>query len=237
MVQVLQERPASEVLESGEPVTIDRLLGRLTTRSLQLLVVDTHPVVHIGVQAFVSKVALVRSVAQAPSGADAVHMARLMRPELVLLDPWLDDMLLAEVVDRLRAVSPSARIIVFAAQLTPSILDEAARLAVHGVLSKSASRERFLDVICRVAAGEVVIEERSERMLERVAEKLHGSPLTAREHEIIRRAARGESNVEIARAIYLAPTTVKSYLQSALGKLGVRNRVEAVFKLSELRIL
>ena len=74
-------------------------------------------------------------------------------------------------------------------------------------------------------------------MLLSVADKLHGSPLTPREHEIIRRAARGESNVEIAGAIYLAPTTVKSYLQSALWKLGARNRVEAVFKLSELRIL
>lgn len=208
-----------------------------TTRRLDLLVVDAHPVVQYGVRLFVDRVDWIRTAAQATSGREAVDVARRVRPEVALLDPWLDDMLLAETVGHVRAVSPGTRIVVFAAQLTPSIWEEAALLEVHGVLGKDAAPECLLDVILRVAAGEVIIEPRNDRMLQRAAEKLHGSPLTPREHEIIRRAARGESNVEIAGAIYLAPTTVKSYLQSALRKIGARNRVEAVFKLSELRIL
>jgi DNA-binding NarL/FixJ family response regulator len=234
MAQNLHERPIAGA-DAGA-AWVSSLAGS-TTRRLDLLVVDAQPVVQYGVRLFVDRVDRIRTAAQATSGREAVDIARRVRPDVALLDPWLDDMLLAETVGHVRAVSPGTRIIVFAAQLTPSIWEEAAFLEVHGVLGKDATPECVLDVILRVAAGEVIIEPRDDRMLQRAADKLHGSPLTPREHEIIRRAARGESNVEIAGAIYLAPTTVKSYLQSALRKIGARNRVEAVFKLSELRIL
>src|SRR5438270_159229 len=82
----------------------------------------------------------------------------------------------------------------------------------------------------RVAAGEVIAAPVKDEELRRAAEKIHCTPLTSREHEILRRAARGETNAEIAKAIFLSPTTVKSYIQSALRKLEVRNRVEAVYK-------
>jgi DNA-binding NarL/FixJ family response regulator len=162
---------------------------------------------------------------------------RCDRHDVVLLDPWLPDMLLEDVVRRIHAVSPGTRIIIFAAQLSPSLRDEALKLGVHGVLGKDATPERLLEAIALVAAGETLLDPGNDQMLQRAADKVHGIPLTPREHEILRRAARGESNAEIAGAIFLAPTTVKSYLQSALRKLGARNRVEAVFKLGELRIL
>jgi two-component system nitrate/nitrite response regulator NarL len=206
-------------------------------RSLHLLVVDSHPVVQHGVRLFVGATDRIRAVEQATSGQEGVDVARRVRPDVVLLNPWLGDMLLGDVVGLIGAVSPGTRIVIFAAQVSPSLREEAALLGVSGVLGQDAGRERLLDVITRVAAGEVVTDPGNEGMLKQAAYKLHGTPLTPREHEILRRAARGESNVEIAGAIYLAPTTVKSYLQSALRKLGARNRVEAVFKLSELRIL
>ncbi len=237
MLEMLEDTPVQAVRIANAPIDAWRSVAGCTERGLDLLVVDAQPVVQHGIRVFVNQVPRIRTVAQAASGGEAVDIARRLRPDVALLDPCLDDMLLTDAVGHLRAVSPGTRIIVFAAQLTPSIWDEAMRLGVHGVLGKHAEPECLLEVILRVASGQVVIEPRNERMLQRVAEKLHGSPLTAREHEIIRRAARGESNCEIAGAIYLAPTTVKSYLQSALSKLGARNRVEAVFKLSELGIL
>jgi two-component system, NarL family, nitrate/nitrite response regulator NarL len=214
-----------------------RYMARWSARGLDVLIVDGHPVVQHGVRMLLEDADRVRSANAAETGEEAIEIARRERPDMVLLDPWLPDMLMAEAVSRIRAVSPGSKIVIFAAHLTPTIREEAARLDVNGVLGKDARPQRLLDAIERIASGELITDPIEDELLRRAGDKLHCAPLTPREHEILRRAARGESNAEIAQAIYLAPTTVKSYLQCALRKLGARNRVEAVFKLSELRLL
>jgi DNA-binding NarL/FixJ family response regulator len=209
----------------------------LVARRIRVLVVDEQPVVQHGCRLFLQSADRIRAVDEASSGKQAIDIARRVRPDIVLLDPWLADMLFEETVRRIGAVSPGSRIIVFAGQLSPSLRESAAAVGVHGILGKDATPQRLLDVISLVAAGESVEDPGTDEMLRRAAEKVKGTPLTPREHEVLRRAARGESNAEIAGAIFLAPTTVKSYLQNALRKLGARNRVEAFFKLHELRIL
>jgi DNA-binding NarL/FixJ family response regulator len=206
-------------------------------RRITLMLVDEQPIVQLGVSLIAKESRRPCRVIEASGGEAAIELARRERPDLVLLDPSLADLLLADAVRRIGAVSPSSRIVVFPAHITPSIHEEAARLGVHGLLGKDATPANFLTTIEAVARGERMLEVEQRDALRRAAAKLNCAPLTPREHEIIRRAARGESNAEIASAIFLAPTTVKSYVQSALGKLEARNRVEAVFKLSELRLL
>jgi two-component system nitrate/nitrite response regulator NarL len=211
--------------------------ARPRLRKITLLVVDEQPVVQLGVRLVAAESERACEIVEAVTGREAIDAARRRRPDLVLLDPCLADMLLAEAVQRIRAVSPATRIVVFAAHVSPSLREEAVQLGIHGLLGKDASPTRFLETIERVCTGETLLEPEVVDALRRAAAKLNCTPLTPREHEIIRRAARGESNAEIANAIFLAPTTVKSYVQSALGKLEARNRVEAVFKLSELSLL
>jgi DNA-binding NarL/FixJ family response regulator len=206
-------------------------------RRVTLLVVDEQPVVQLGVRLVAAESARQCEIVEASDGAEAIEVARRLRPDVVLLDPFLDDMMLSEAVVRLRAVSPASRVVLFAAHVSPSLREEAVVLGVHGLLGKDAAPDRFRETVERVILGETLLEPEESDVLRRAAAKLNCTPLTPREHEIIRRAARGESNAEIASAIFLAPTTVKSYVQSALGKLEARNRVEAVFKLSELRLL
>jgi DNA-binding NarL/FixJ family response regulator len=206
-------------------------------RRIRILVVDHHPVVQHGVRVFLDGQSHFTVAATAETGARAVVEARHERPDVALLEPWLPDMLLEELVGHLRASSPNTRLIAFASQVTPTLRDQVARLGIHGLLGKGAAAEDVAAMVTRVAAGEVVTPPPSDSVLRQAAEKLHCAVLTAREHEILRLAARGASNSEIASEIYLAPTTVKSYLQSALAKLGARNRVEAVFKLGEAGLL
>jgi two-component system nitrate/nitrite response regulator NarL len=206
-------------------------------RRLRLLVVDDHPVVHQGVRLLLEHATDIEIVGEAVCGTDAIEAVQRTTPNVVLLDVRLPDMLVEEVVHRIRAVSPSSKIVIFTAHVSPTVTDEATRLAVHGFLGKDASPEHFLEVITRVAAGEVLTDRVSADALRQAGDKLHATPLTPREHEILRRAAIGESNAEIAQAIYLSPTTVKSYLQTALQKLDAHNRVQAVAKLSELELL
>lgn len=206
-------------------------------RRMRVLIVDHHPVVQQGVRLFLSGSDRIEVIGSAETGGLAVDMMRRERPDIALLEPWLPDMLLEELVGHIRASSPNTRLIVFAAQISPTVRDQVLTLGIQGLISKGTGPEDFISMLTRVASGETVDPPPSDQALRQAAEKLHCAVLTAREHEILRRAARGSSNSEIAAEIFLAPTTVKSYLQSALAKLGARNRVEAVFKLGEVGLL
>lgn len=206
-------------------------------RSVRVMVVDHHPVVQVGVRLFLGASRGLEVSGGAATGAEAVDQARRDRPDIALLQPFLPDMLLEELVEHIRANSPNTRLIVFTPAVTPTIREQVASLGIHGLVSQDAAADELAEIIGRVAAGEIIEPPSSEHILRQVAEKLHCTALTAWEHEILRHAARGASNAEIAAQIFLAPTTVKSYLQSALGKLGARNRAEAVFKLGELGLL
>jgi two-component system nitrate/nitrite response regulator NarL len=231
------DSPGSRSLDRGggaERPSLRPVVGRV-----RLLVLDHNPVVREGIRLFIAEHSdRIDIVAAVTTGQDAIDAARNSRPNVVQLDAWLPDMPLAEAVRRIRAVSPGSRIVLFTAPLTPARRDEALELGVEGLLGKDADPVRLVEVLTRVAAGEVLVaEDVSDRTLELAAIRLGCAPLTRREYEILRRAAEGESNSEIAAAIFLAPTTVKSYLQSALGKLGARNRAGAVATLGRVGLL
>ena len=206
-------------------------------RRTTLLVVDPHPIVHEGLRVLLSDDEGMTIVGHAVSGADAVAAARRFSPDVVLVDERLPDMLCEDAVAALRIAAPGLRIVIFASNVTHSALERAGRLRVDGLLGKDAAPARVVKVLGRVAAGEVIVGGVPDGALRRAASKLDCLPLTPREHQILVRAATGASNAEIGSEIYLAPTTVKSYMQSALQKLGARNRVHAVAKLSELGLL
>jgi two-component system nitrate/nitrite response regulator NarL len=206
-------------------------------RAIRVLVADHHPVSQHGVRLVLEGHPRLAVAAMAGTGAAAVDAARRERPDVALLEPGLPDMRLAELVARLRGCSPNTRLIAFASLVTPTVREQAVDLGLSGLISKGASPDELVVTVTRVGAGELVAPAPSDVVLREAAAKLDGAVLTDREHEILRRAARGASNSEIAADIFLAPTTVKSYLQSALAKLGARNRVEAVYKLGEVGLL
>lgn len=217
----------------GRPAT-----GPVHGRARASVLVIDRPVVQQGVALFLgASTAPTFTLQVAATAAEAVAAARRARPDIALLDPVLPDMLLEDLVERLRASSPNTRLVAFAARATPTLRDEIGRLGVEGFVSKDAGASELAATLAAVAGGARVPAPSGEPTLRLAADKLRCAMLTDREHEILRLAARGSNNAEIAAEIYLAPTTVKSYLQSALAKLGARNRVEAVFKLSELGAL
>lgn len=128
--------PGAEL--NGTHSAVPTLRKRLHQRKISLLVVDEHPVVQFGVWLFAQGSDRFQTVSGAASGEEAVGIARRERPDVALLDPCLPDLMLAEAVRRLRAVSPSTKVIVFATNLTPTVREEVARLNVCGLLGKAA---------------------------------------------------------------------------------------------------
>lgn len=208
------------------------------TGTVRLLIVDDHPVVRDGVALLVQRHPGLEVAGYARNGAEAVEAAAALVPDVVLLDLRLPDMLAPEVVRRLRAVAPAARIVVFTAHADHVALATIRDAGVDGCLLKDATHTDVVDAIRRVAGGEQVFDARIDGVsLDRARVPAGGPALTAREYEVLRRAAMGETNPEIAAALGLSRNTVKAYLQTVLQKLGARNRVEALARANEAGLL
>ncbi|MCO1655061.1 response regulator [Pseudonocardia humida] len=202
----------------------------------RVMVVDDHPVVRDGVALLLRGEPALVVVGSAESGRSALDRAPGLAPDLVLLDLRLPDMLAPEIVAGLRERVPAARVVVFTAHGDHHGVQAALDAGAHGALLKDAAATDLVDALRRVLRGERV---RDPRMVPGGASQaaLVRSGLTRREYEVLRLAAQGRTNPEIAETTGLARNTVKTYLQSALHKLGARNRVEAIGKASEAGLL
>ncbi|WP_181779504.1 response regulator [Pseudonocardia pini] len=203
----------------------------------RVMVVDDHPVVRDGVALLLRGDPSLVVVGAAESGRTALERAAGLRPDLVLLDLRLPDMLAPEVVAGLRDVCPAARVVVFTAHGDHHGIQAALDAGAHGCLVKDAAATDLVAALRAVLRGERVVDSRMLPAGEATASALERSGLTRREYEVLRLAAQGRTNPEIAEFTGLTRNTVKTYLQSALHKLGARNRVEAIGKASEAGLL
>jgi DNA-binding NarL/FixJ family response regulator len=206
--------------------------------AVRVLVVDDHPVVTHGVSLLLRADAEIELVGSARTGREALDAATELKPDVVLLDLRLPDMLATEVTRRLKALAPRARIILFTAYADHAALPDALAAGVAGCLLKDASITDLAAAIHQVHDGLTVMDSRLAGSTDgRRREAAYRAGLTRREYEVLRLVAVGHTNPEIADELGLTRNTVKTYLQSAMSKLGARNRVEAIAKASEARLL
>jgi DNA-binding NarL/FixJ family response regulator len=205
---------------------------------VRVLVADDHPIVLDGVTLALQSTSWLQVAGYARTGHEAIAAVARLRPDVVLLDLRLPDMLGPEAIHALVAQHPTVKVILFTAFPDHAALSAALDAGAHAVVVKDAERADLVDIIGRVVAGERVINadigDDSGVLLNR---KLSEHGLTRREYEILRRVAMGETNPAIASALGLTRNTVKTYLQRTMEKLGAHNRVEALARASQLGIL
>ncbi|NBM18562.1 response regulator transcription factor [Streptomyces sp. GC420] len=210
----------------------------MTEPNVRVLVVDDHPIVRDGVAMALGNASWITVSGYACSGREAISEVERLRPDVVLLDLRLPDMLAPEVIRELRTHVPGVKIVIFTAYPEHAALEEALGAGAHAVVVKDAQRSDLVDIVRRVNAGERVVRTSPDHLLSVLLNRrLKESGLTRREYEILRRVAMGETNPEIADVLGLTRNTVKTYLQRTLEKLGARNRVEALARASERGIL
>jgi two-component system nitrate/nitrite response regulator NarL len=209
----------------------------MTSELVRVLVADDHPIVLDGVTLALQNTSWLRVAGYARNGREAVAAIDSLRPDVVLLDLRLPDMLGPEAIQAMRRQSPDLKIILFTAYPEHAALDAAVAAGVDGVVVKDTEREILIDVIRRVVSGESVVQVDKTEGSALVSRRLREHGLTRREYDILRHVAMGETNPEIAAALGLTRNTVKTYLQRALEKLGARNRVEALARANQLGIL
>ncbi|MFC4030561.1 response regulator [Streptomyces polygonati] len=220
-------------------------------RPIRVLLVDDEPLLRMAFTMVLDAQSDIEPVGEAGDGAEAVRMARELRPDVVLMDVRMPGTDGIEATARIIGSVPESRVLI----LTTFDLDEYAfaglKAGASGFLLKNALPEELLGAIRAVAAGDAVVAPRiTRRLLEHFAHQLPspggGGPpggdarlarLTAREREVLVAVGRGLSNAEIAAGLHLAEATVKTHLGRVLVKLELRDRVQAVVFAYENRLV
>ncbi|MDR6198266.1 DNA-binding NarL/FixJ family response regulator [Microbacterium sp. SORGH_AS428] len=203
---------------------------------VRILLVDDQELIRLGFRMVLDAEDDLQVVGEAADGESAVAAVGALQPHVVLMDVRMPGVDGITATERIVAAHPDARVLV----LTTFDLDEyafaALRAGASGFLLKDAQRHELISAIHAVHRGDATLSPRvTRRMIE-----LLGTPpvrsaapdpteaLTEREREVFLAMAQGATNAEIAAALFLGESTVKTHVGRILAKLGARDRVQAV---------
>ncbi len=197
-------------------------------RPISVLVADDHPVVRRGLIGMLAGEPDITVVGEAGNGSDAVQMAGDLAPDVVLMDlrmPGVDGVsATAEIVRRY----PNVTVLIITTYDTDSDILRAVEAGASGYLLKDAPVADLIDAVRATAKGESVLAPSvASKLVSRMRSPV-ADGLTSREIEVLAQLARGLSNAEIGRHLFIGEATVKTHLVRAFAKLGVDNRTAAV---------
>ena len=215
--------------------------------TIRVLVVDDQALFREGVVTLLSVQEGVRVVGEAADGREALDQIARLAPSVVLMDLRMPGMGGVEATREIAERHPQVRVIVLTTFDDDDDVFEALRAGAAGYLLKDVSSEKLAEAIRVAARGESFLQPSiASKVLAELkrrpgrpgrAEQELLEPLTEREIDVLRQLARGASNREIAERVHLAEGTVKNYVSSILGKLGVTDRTAAALKARDLGIV
>lgn len=204
---------------------------------IRVLLVDDEALVRDGLRAIAELGSDIEVVGEAGEGTDAVRLARELRPDVVLMDVRMPGVDGIEATRRILAAPNPPKVIVLTTFDRNEYVYEAMKAGASAFLLKDVRRGQLTDAIRTVVAGEMLVAPAiTRRLIEEFCQRpspTNGPPaelaaLTAREIDVLRLIGRGLANSEIAEALFVAETTVKTHIGRLLTKLGLRDRAQAV---------
>jgi DNA-binding NarL/FixJ family response regulator len=194
--------------------------------TVRLLVVDDHPIVREGLRAVLDREPDLVVAADCGRGQDAVRLAAALRPDVVLMDLRLPDLDGIAAIERITAEG-TARVLVLTSYDTDGDVVRAVAAGAVGYLLKGCSREELTAAVRTAARGGTAL---AAPAADRLVRHRRGDlpQLTNRELDVLRCLARGLSNPETGRELFVSEATVKSHVMRIFDKLGVKDRTAAV---------
>lgn len=207
---------------------------------IRVAVVDDHPHVAIALRAQLETAPDIKLVAESRYGSEAASIARQAKPDVLLLDLFLEPQFDALTAVRdLRADFPNLKICLLSAYIEPSLVRELLSAGVHGYILKDDDYITHIDRIIRdLADGEIYLSPQAYEALAK-ATRAEGreQPLSEREIDILRLAKRGLPNPQIAQSLRISAGTVRNHLSAIYRKLDVHTRHEALQVAEEKKLL
>ncbi|MFC4014261.1 response regulator [Nonomuraea purpurea] len=204
--------------------------------TVRVLIVDDHPIVRQGLCAVLAAQPGLTVVAECGTGEEAVALAAAIVPDVVLMDLRLPGLGGVEATEQIVAAGTATAVVVLTTYDSDGDILRAVAAGATGYLLKDASGEELVAGIRTAAAGGTVL---AAPVAAKLATRMRGEApaLTTREIQVLERAARGLSNPEIGRGLFISEATVKSHMMRIFGKLGVADRTAAVTTAIALGIL
>jgi DNA-binding NarL/FixJ family response regulator len=204
---------------------------------VRVLVVDDDALMRAGLRGILSSDQAIDVVGEAVDGRDAIYRTRLLRPDVVLMDVRMPDLDGISATRKLLEAFPGTRVVILTTFEQDDYIFGALRAGASGFLLKRTRPEELVAAVHTIAAGDSLLSPSvTSRVIERMAQQpgpdaSHDArldELTPREHDVLELLARGLSNAEIAGALRIEESTVKTHVKRLLAKLRVRDRVQAV---------
>jgi DNA-binding NarL/FixJ family response regulator len=203
---------------------------------IRVLVADDQELIRAGFRAILESQPDLVVVAEAGNGAEAVEAARRARPDVALMDirmPVLDGI---AATSRITTSGVGTKVLVLTTFDLDGYVYGALRAGASGFLLKNAPRDQLLDAVRIVARGDALFSPTVTRRLVEtyvsarapVSADSQIAALSPRERDVLGQLARGLSNGEIAAAMHLSEATIKTHVAGLLGKLGLRDRAQAI---------
>ncbi len=192
---------------------------------IRVMVVDDHPVVRTGLRALIDGEHDMCVVAEADDGKQALALYAQARPDVTLLDLRLADETGVDVVARLQAEQPGARVIMFSSYAREEEIHAAIRSGAFSYIRKRAPPGELLQAIRTVHAGKRYI---SPEVRDQLAGHIAHDELSSREREVLQLMFEGRSNREISSKLDISLHTVHIHVRHIMDKLGANRRTEAV---------
>jgi NarL family two-component system response regulator YdfI len=209
---------------------------------IRVLIADDHEVVRDGLQLLLEAEDDFVVAGEAGDGAEAVRLTGELQPQVVLMDLRMPGMGGLEAIEEIRARWPEVAVVILTTYNEDELIMRGLRAGARGYLLKDTKRQTLFDTLRAAARGEALLHpDMLARVLNQDASTQMASRdkpvLTDREREVLAGVARGERSKEIATRLGISERTVKAYLSSIYGKLGVDSRAAAIAVASQRGLL
>jgi DNA-binding NarL/FixJ family response regulator len=196
--------------------------------SIRILLADDHSVVRQGLRMFLSLDPELEIVGEAADGAEALRLARTLKPDVVLMDLLMPVMDGIAAITAIRRELPETEVIALTSVLEDESVVGAVRAGAIGYLLKDTESQELCRAIKAAAAGQVQLSPKAATRLLREIRAPHSpETLTERETEVLKALAQGQSNKEIAHHLVISEKTVKTHVTHILNKLQIPSRTQA----------
>ena len=197
---------------------------------VRVVLADDHALVREATAELLERAGGIHVVGQAADGPETLRLVAALRPDVLLLDLAMPGMDGLEVTRRARGLSPKTAVVALTAHEEHAYVLATLEAGASGYLSKASRGREVIQAVRAAATGEAVFSANIARAVTRSAlgEGRHSSALTPRELDVLRAAARGLGNKQIAAELGMSARTVQTHLTRVFSKLGVGSRTEAV---------
>jgi two-component system NarL family response regulator len=196
-------------------------------KRIRILIADDHTVVREGLVSLVKRKSDMVIVAEASNGLEAVDLWKEHHPDVTLLDLRMPELDGVSAIKEIRELDNNAHIVVLTTYDGDEDIYRAIKAGAKAYLLKDSARDALVDCVRKVHAGETYLPG---PLAAKLAERVSGDALSAREMEVLQRMAAGKSNKEIGAELFISEGTVKTHVKSIFTKLDVVSRTEAVSK-------